>query len=200
MMDATAPLWEMFRERRDVASRERLALAYHKLAREQAMQMVGRVPSVKIDDLERYGMMGLRTAIERFDPDRGVPFELFARRRVRGAIYDYLRTLTLGRARADADIPEGSPDDGEVSRRLAAGLLRDVGGDVRLIEDDGVDADVRRAVEALPVPHKVVVGLFYCNGIAPEVIGGVLGISESDVVRLRSEALAHIRTQLALQD
>src|SRR3989442_14877298 len=40
-------------------------------------------------------MIGRLGAIGRFDSDRGIPFEVFARLRVRGAIYDYLRTLDL---------------------------------------------------------------------------------------------------------
>lgn len=47
--------------------------------------------SIPLDDLVAYGANGLLDAAERFDPDRGVPFEVFCRYRVRGAIVDGIR-------------------------------------------------------------------------------------------------------------
>lgn len=51
-----------------------------------------RLPSeVERDDLKQYGALGLINAVERFDPTKGVPFEAYARIRIRGAITDGLR-------------------------------------------------------------------------------------------------------------
>jgi RNA polymerase sigma factor for flagellar operon FliA len=47
--------------------------------------------NVPLDDLIAYGASGLLDAAERFDPDRGVPFDVFCRYRVRGAIVDGIR-------------------------------------------------------------------------------------------------------------
>jgi RNA polymerase sigma factor FliA len=44
-------------------------------------------------DLISYGLIGLISAIERFDPDREIKFETYAIPRVRGAIIDELRAL-----------------------------------------------------------------------------------------------------------
>ena len=44
-----------------------------------------------LDDLVSVGVLGLMESVDRFDPSRGVPFETFARHRVRGAILDALR-------------------------------------------------------------------------------------------------------------
>ena len=46
---------------------------------------------IPLDDLVAYGANGLLDAAERFDPNRGVPFEIFCRYRVRGAIVDGIR-------------------------------------------------------------------------------------------------------------
>jgi RNA polymerase sigma factor FliA len=46
---------------------------------------------IPLDDLVAYGANGLLDAAERFDPARGVPFEVFCRYRVRGAIVDGIR-------------------------------------------------------------------------------------------------------------
>lgn len=242
----TAELWQHFKSRRDRAVRERLALAYLPLVRAQARRMAGRVPpSVRAEDLEGYGMVGLLEAIDRFDPDRGIPFEAFARLRIRGAMYDYLRTLDLlprvaraavhhvqaaeaaltrslghkptarelaasaglesrrlrGALRdAAAGMPlslEGSPGEAD---RLPGALARDAGGDVAAdLEREALDAALWRATAALPVRHKVVVGLYYGEGLTLAEIGRVLGVTESRASQLRGEALQTLRTHLALQ-
>jgi RNA polymerase sigma factor for flagellar operon FliA len=244
-VQSASALWELFKEHRTAAVRERLAIAYLPLVRAQARQMARRVPaSVKGDDLEGYGMIGLLEAIDRFDPDRGIPFEVFARLRVRGSIYDYLRTLDLlprlarqqvrrvqvqehllirrlGRAptdpelgdatgmnaaslrRARADARAGMPlslDEFSENDRLPEALARDAGGDVSgQIEQAARDAELWRAIELLPVRHKVVMGLYYCEGLTLGAIGRVLRVTESRVSQMRSEALQGLRTHLALR-
>ena len=47
--------------------------------------------SIDIGDLVQDGMIGLIDAAHRFDEDRGIKFETFAERRVRGAMIDALR-------------------------------------------------------------------------------------------------------------
>ncbi len=47
--------------------------------------------AVPLDDLIGYGRLGLVEAQRRFVAQHGVPFELFARYRIRGAIFDGLR-------------------------------------------------------------------------------------------------------------
>jgi len=241
----TGELWQRFKARRDRAVRERLALSYVPLVRAQARYMAGRVPpSVRGEDLEGYGMVGLLEAIDRFDPDRGIPFEAFARLRIRGAMYDYLRTLdllprvarrTVHRVQAEAvtltrrlgreptddelasasgiasvrldralrDAQAGMPLslDGELGEidRLPAALARDAGADViARVEQDALDAELWQATAALPVRHKVVIGLYYCEGLTLAEIGRVLGVTESRVGQLRGEALETLRTHLRL--
>lgn len=46
---------------------------------------------IPLDDLVAYGANGLLDAAERFDAARGVPFDVFCRYRVRGAIVDGIR-------------------------------------------------------------------------------------------------------------
>jgi RNA polymerase sigma factor for flagellar operon FliA len=54
----------------------------------------GRVPSmVDGESLEAAAMLGLLQAFEGFDASKGVPFETYARIRVRGAVQDELRSL-----------------------------------------------------------------------------------------------------------
>src|SRR5436190_4299117 len=57
-----------------------------------ARRMAATMPnSIDIGDLVQDGVLGLIDAAHRFDEDRGIKFETFAERRVRGAIIDALR-------------------------------------------------------------------------------------------------------------
>ena len=57
-----------------------------------ARRMAASMPnSVDIGDLVQDGVLGLIDAAHRFDEDRGIKFETFAERRVRGAMIDALR-------------------------------------------------------------------------------------------------------------
>jgi RNA polymerase sigma factor for flagellar operon FliA len=57
-----------------------------------ARRMAASMPnSIDIGDLVQDGVLGLIDAANRFDADRGIKFETFAERRVRGAMIDALR-------------------------------------------------------------------------------------------------------------
>lgn len=63
----------------------------------EARRIAMRVPrdAVPLEDLVAYGQLGLLEAQQRFDPTRGINFESFARHRVRGAIFDGLRSMMI---------------------------------------------------------------------------------------------------------
>lgn len=56
--------------------------------------LIGKAPSLDLDDLINYGVIGLIDAIDRFDPSKGVKFETYASLRIKGAIIDELRKLS----------------------------------------------------------------------------------------------------------
>ena len=64
-----------------------------------ARRMAASMPSgVDVSDLVQDGMIGLIDAIHRYDEARGIRFETFAERRVRGAMIDALRRDAWPRA------------------------------------------------------------------------------------------------------
>lgn len=71
-----------------------------------------RLPAhVGRDDLHAAALLGLVHAARSYDPDRGVPFELYAARRVDGAILDELRKAdwaTRGMRRREREIDEAT--------------------------------------------------------------------------------------------
>jgi len=54
---------------------------------------VGMPHNVEFDDLVSYGTFGLLDAIEKYNPAKEVKFKTYAMTRVRGAIFDELRTI-----------------------------------------------------------------------------------------------------------
>jgi RNA polymerase sigma factor FliA len=86
-------LWRRYGEG-DSAARENLVLNYAPLVKVVAGRLGARLPAhVEVGDLVSYGLTGLLSAIERYDPERGVKFESFALLRIRGAMIDALRSL-----------------------------------------------------------------------------------------------------------
>lgn len=76
------------------AERHAKALANYDLVRSIAHRLHSRLPrSVDVDDLISAGVTGLMEAIDRYDASRSVPFEVFAKPRIQGAIVDMLRSL-----------------------------------------------------------------------------------------------------------
>lgn len=87
-------LWAKYVAQRTFELRNEIITLYTPLVR----FVVGRLgipPTGLLDaeDLVSYGMIGLISAIDRFDPTRGVRFEAFASVRIRGAVIDQLRSL-----------------------------------------------------------------------------------------------------------
>jgi RNA polymerase sigma factor for flagellar operon FliA len=82
------------------------------LVKHVVLQVAGHFPRhVDRHELARAGALGLVEAAQRFDPARGVPFDRFAARRIRGAILDAVRAVdwaprsvrALGRALETAE-------------------------------------------------------------------------------------------------
>ena len=64
------------------------------LVERMARQIHRRVPSsIDIESLVHSGVVGLLEALERYDPDRGVPFHVYARHRIYGEMIQCLRSL-----------------------------------------------------------------------------------------------------------
>ncbi|MBA3839249.1 MAG: RNA polymerase sigma factor WhiG [Thermoleophilaceae bacterium] len=87
-------LWRRYKDEGDERARERLVLAYSPLVKFVAGRMATGLPAhVEEADLISYGLLGLISAIERFDPGRAIKFETFAVQRIKGSVIDELRSL-----------------------------------------------------------------------------------------------------------
>lgn len=130
-------------------------------------------PWVDVEDLESAGIMGLIDAVVRFDPEQKVPFNLYARFRIHGAMLDSLRAMDWGprelrrRGREVEDVIRllatrlhRMPDETEVAtqmgiglqdyQRLVADLHRLEIGSLHVAPYEGADEDRMDSLPARP--------------------------------------------------
>jgi RNA polymerase sigma factor FliA len=77
----------------DKKKREELIMQYAPLVKNIVGRLAARLPidSADKEDLVNVGIMGLMSALEKFDKTRNVQFETYASFRIRGAVLDELR-------------------------------------------------------------------------------------------------------------
>jgi RNA polymerase sigma factor FliA len=89
-------------------------------------------------------------------------------------------------------------DDGGGSPRLVDTLKDTAALDPQAMAEHGEARQLlARAVEQLPEREKVVVSLYYFEGLTLADIGRVLGVTESRICQLHTKAVLHLRTKLA---
>jgi RNA polymerase sigma factor (sigma-70 family) len=93
----------------EILVRDDLVTHHTALVRTLASRLAVRVPrQVELEELIAVGMVGLIDAAARYRPSFGVRFDVFARRRINGAMLDALRQMdwvprSLRRMRRDLD-------------------------------------------------------------------------------------------------
>jgi RNA polymerase sigma factor for flagellar operon FliA len=209
--------------------REELGQGRTELVRRYApwVRMVARSVFLRVrgrsDDWPDYvqnGMLGMLEAIKSFDIERGVPFEAYARPRVRGAVFNGLRALRtlpseLGTERlSDESVASLLEDDNDdpVERLVAmvSGLALGHGlslhGDmVAMAEPAGpYDAAVRsqlgerlsKHLQRLGERERLVLDWHYLQHLSFAHVADVLGISRGRVSQLHRQALQRLRERM----
>jgi RNA polymerase sigma factor for flagellar operon FliA len=205
----TGQLWARCREG-DSESRCRLIERYTPLATSVARRM--RVPTSPLmgrDDIESAAVLGLIDAVDRYDPDRGVPFEGYAGLRIRGAVLDELRRLDDHtrdeRRRARIVVADTDPEIGAYGAVLSLDLLLE-SGDRDWAADDETDdryesqdmrARVEYALRSLPTRQREVLARYYGDSLTLRESAARMGISEARACQLHGRAIVNLRRELA---
>jgi RNA polymerase sigma factor for flagellar operon FliA len=114
-------LWKLYKDTGDPEIRERLVRQYAPLVKYVAGKVaVGMPHNVEFDDLVGYGVFGLFDAIEKFDPEKHVKFKTYAVTRIRGAIFDELRSIDW----VPRSVRQKAREIEETVRRLESSLGR----------------------------------------------------------------------------
>lgn len=153
-----------------------------------ALHLAAVMPWADVDDLIQWGVLGLLEVRERFDPSRGATFEAFAARRVRGAMIDSLRRDGNQSRRVNR-----APDQVEVNTLGHSASYEDPL--TQILGASDMDA-VTAAIDALPERARLVLQLFFVEGLNNREVAGVIGASEPSVSRTRTRALRLISTRL----
>jgi RNA polymerase sigma factor for flagellar operon FliA len=203
-IDAERDLWVRCRAG-DSAARSAL-IERHLLLCRRVARSTRVLPTAALgrEDLQAAGAVGLIQAIDRFSPERGIPFEAYAMLRIRGAILDEVRRLDdLSRdARREA-----RDDQDTTSATMSLDLLRERGGvadpsqpaevDERT-ERAGLRDDVERALATIPGRERSILASYYGKGLTLAMIGRQLGVSEARISQLHSRAIAQLRMGLGV--
>ena len=153
---------------------------------------------VEIDDLVQEGFVGVLEAAQRYDADKGVQFKSFAKRRIAGAMIDFIRREVPGpqrRVENDRPLPIVERVDALDSE------ARQLPDAAPLPDEFAIRRELLRAIAVelakLPKRTRVLFALMY--GVADLTMreaGECLGVSEGRVSQIHTAAVAFIRAGL----
>lgn len=177
-------LWSRYLQSRSVEDRNALVERYMPWADNIVRRMARKLPSHAAQDAASDAVVGLIQAVERYDPASGRAFEVFAKARVSGAVFDGLRSFSRFDSRTQT---ERTP-----STFTSLGVNN---GDVFGKEDDLVVDNIDEAkalLSRLKYKQRIVL-IERCNGTSMSEIGAILGRDESTVCQIERAALRAIR-------
>ncbi|MDX9790317.1 MAG: FliA/WhiG family RNA polymerase sigma factor [Candidatus Kapaibacterium sp.] len=243
-------LWKMFKESGSVELKQTLIVNYLSLVKYSISKMILPVNTIlEEQDFVNIGILGLNEAIERYDPERGIKFESYAVKRVRGKIQDEMRKLdwlsrtarkkaTEFKSIADSianEIDKGvseiqalnnlnisyeqyrsyltAASDAKSSVLLSDSSLKTINENdeeinfLEEIADDSADfldniiEDEKqtllvKALNQLKENKRRVLALYYFESLNFKEIGQVLGVSESRISQIHSEAIKELKIMM----
>lgn len=160
-----------------------------------------RLPSmVELDDLVHDGVIGLISALRRYDPGRGVRFAAYAGHRIKGAMIDGLRArdpLSRQVRRAQKAGGDAPPWPGGI-QILDLDHAQHVPADEDMSPEHAVlEADLRRRVReglaALPPRDREVVILRLVQGLPLRVVADRLSLSMTRTAEIQTRGLVRLR-------
>lgn len=139
-------LWEKFIKSKDQQVRDYFVIKYAPLVKYVAGKVsMGMPQNIEFDDLVSYGVFGLIDAISKFDPARGIKFKTYAMTRIRGAIFDELRSIDW--------IPRSIRQKAKQIEQIISELENKLG---RIVEDDEIAREMGISNEELQsLLHKL---------------------------------------------
>ena len=187
----------------DLTARSELIELYRPLATAAARRF--RISADALDspeDREAAGTIGLIQAIDRFNPERGVPFEAFARARIRGAIIDEMRRLNeRSRTRQTANEDETQQRTISLDELAEHGDRRDV-ADSNDVEEriafEGLRTEISVALSMIAPRDRTILAAYYSEGLTLAAIGMRFGFSEARACQIHGKAIRQLRSLMGV--
>jgi len=212
MVDALAAYSKVNRQ-----IQETLVKNHALLVKRIAHHLLGRLPqSVQLDDLIQAGMLGLLEATRHYDSTKGASFETYAGIRIRGYMLDEIRRndwVPRSVYRNSRMISEAVRDLEHCLGREAKDVygFDDLGvTDDSLYGEEGKNSDephlnafrndlmnhLSEVIKSLPKKEQLVLSLYYEHDLNLKEIGEVLGVSESRISQILSQATHRVKSRL----
>lgn len=193
---------------------ERLIKSHIWLAHNMTYRACRRYFQSNYDDIYCWALDGLWKAAQTYDSTTGVEFKNWARTKIAGAIIDGYRSFNRSRRRHSVDLegplsrePSLLNDSGAVS--LSQVVTEDgeceladliVDHRAEFVEAYSLQEAIEMAInESLSAKEQYVVHLYYYLGYRLREIGGFLGVSESRVSQLNTNAIEKLRSYFGVE-
>lgn len=182
-------------QRNSTASRNQRVESHLHLV-EPWVRRYSRCSGEAVEDLRQVALEGLIRAAERFNGDKQVPFEAFARPHIRGAVLHYLRDCSHV-----IRIPRRLQEQGlgaaeRPLRRVAyTPMLQDICVSTALPTPPLAGA-IEGLLAAMPWRQRQLVELVVLKGLSLRAVARMQGTSASTVHRRLQRALTQLRPQL----
>lgn len=162
---------------------------YGNWVKRTALMLKARMPWADLDELLQLGAVGMLEALQRFDSTRGIDFQAFCARRIRGAMIDGLRregAIQRGETVFDTEVVE-----------VAAMQAGDSPEDPLLQLSRADDKkQIAAALKTLPALEYRVLALHFYEDMNNREIAAILNISEGYASRIRKRALEDLAARL----
>ncbi len=216
-------LWLDHRSGRDPCAYQQLFFRYVPWSRAVAREVYRRIriPQMDWNDYAQNATIGLLEAMSRYDENRGIDFMAYAKPRVRGAVFNGLRSFLSDAPHRDVAAErlyerletfnvssEGDSLDNMISAvtGLGLGLLIESGLSFDFIEGDSdvsvvvekhqMDKLLGAVIERLPEREKMVLKLHYQQYLPFVEIASLLGLTKGRVSQIHKSAIEKCRTML----
>lgn len=201
-----AELWRRFKADHDLQARDFLVTEYSPWARMVAADVYRRIGRRDLDwpDHLQNAHVGMLEAMARYDPARTIPFTLYAKRRVRGAVFNgvrqHRRSIRL-EDRIDIVADDiGRLDDfiGTILQIATQHLVEhatDAWPGHGLVEEQSRHILGQAMLQLAPRTREIFMSYYYLH--KPFVqIAGELGVTKGRISQLHSQGLEILRTHL----
>ena len=183
-----AALWQAYKEGGEEDARRQLIEAYQPLVFKQALPYRSLQ---NIMDVVQEGTVGLIEAVERYEPERGVAFSLFAIHRIRGRMLDFLQK----EGKSDSPCMDAWQDEAGVTYKEN---LMDTSPTVaEQAETHELVGRLRTAMERLPDKEKAVLENVYLGSQDVTAVAEAMELTPGHVYRLQKTGIRRIRGMLS---
>ncbi len=156
-------------------------------------------------DYFQYGIEGLSEAIDRFNPEYGTKFETYAIQRIRGKIIDELRKVnakqriykTENSNEVYPKLSLNSSYDGEESCQLYEVIPDEVETPEQILEGNELKEELKKELKALSERDRLIITLYYYEGLNYKEIAKVLGVTVSRVSQVHTKIINTLKQKLA---